>query len=360
MECRTDSLAAVSISATLIASGFLLLSAWPQSDALGKLWLAISVIALFITTQASIRFQAVRLSSRYLSFPWLWLVLALLSGMGVLFVGHEEYGAMRHYGDALKIRSGLWAVQLHTVFIAILSQRACAGTAVHFVAIAGTGLLALALLAQPDYFSVLMLAAACLLVAVQARNGLRIWLGVSVGGCALLLGGAILSSPHRLQRLLAHFDNFKTDSFGIGFEARMIAKATEQAGWFGFQGDLSASAMARLPSSLEWYSLSYLGLWLGNGVVLLVLVLLFALAFLIYRQSCQIDSDTQRLIVQGGLLIFVLNLLWAIAGTFAVIVPNGHYGLPFLSAGQMSLVAILLLFAAHCGSPETTGNATSE
>ena len=357
MKNTADFLAAGLISATLVASDFLLLSAWPQGVPLGGLWLAISAMALLLAAQASIRSQAAQLSSRYLPSPWLWLVLALLTGIGVLFVGHEEYGAMRHYGEALKIRSGLWAVLFHTVFIAILSQRASAGMAVHLVAIAGTGLLALALLAQPDYFSVLMLAATCLLVAVQARNGLRIGLGVAVGGCALLLGSVIVSSPYRLQRLLAHFDPLKADPFGVGFEARMLAKATEQAGWFGFPGDLSASAMARLPSSLEWYALSYLGLWLGNGAVLLALVLLVALAFLIYRQSRQIGSDTQRVIVQGGLLIFVLNLLWAVAGAFAVIIPNGHYGMPFLSAGQMSLVAILLLFAARCSTPETTENA---
>jgi cell division protein FtsW (lipid II flippase) len=168
---------------------------------------------------------------------------------------------------------------------------------------------------------------------------------LSVAGGLVLLGGAILSSPFRVERLLAHFSRVVTDPYGVGFEARMLALASEQAGWSGFQGDLSATAMARLPASMEWYSLSYLGLSLGHAVVLLAIVLLFVLVFLVYRLSRKVVDDTLRLVVQGGGVILTLDLLWGLAGGLAWIVPNGHYGVPFLSAGQMSLVAVLLLMA---------------
>jgi cell division protein FtsW (lipid II flippase) len=113
---------------------------------------------------------------------------------------------------------------------------------------------------------------------------------------------------------------------------------------------LSTTALARLSTSLDWYSLNYLGLWRGHAAVLLGLILLMAFAFVLYRQSRKIGSDTQRLIVQGGCLIYVLNLLWAIAGTSGLVLSHGHYGVPFLSAGQMSLMAVLLLLVAY-GSP---------
>ncbi|MDP2419472.1 MAG: hypothetical protein Q8M33_18600, partial [Hydrogenophaga sp.] len=45
------------------------------------------------------------------------------------------------------------------------------------------------------------------------------------------------------------------------------------------------------------------------------------------------------------LLVFLLNLLWAAVGVFTGFIPNSHYDMPFLSAGQMSLAAVLLLLA---------------
>lgn len=335
--------------AVAIATRGLLLSVWVHAAPLGWVWLAASLMAMALVTQPIFFGRLNRFFTTWLAVPWLWLGLALLASWGVFLAGYEHNGALRHFGETLRIRSGLWAVLLYTVFLAMLAQRAHVARAVLVAAIAGTGLLVLALLVQPDYFSVLMLLAVMLLVALRAKNSLRLGLFAAVGGGGLLLVGAILGSPYRLQRLLAYWERAAQDPNGFGFEARMLGKATEQAGWWGFSGDLSATAMARLPASLEWYALNYLGLWLGNGVVVLVLLLLFALAYLIYRQSRKVASETLRLCIDAGLLLYVLNLLWSIAGAYAFIVPNAHYGLPFLSAGQMSLVVSLLLLAARVG-----------
>lgn len=352
-QANLEFLAVLFVSAVSIASGGLLLSVWPQAASLGWGWLAASALVLLLATRPALWARLNRFVSDHLATPCLWLALALMLVWGVFVVGQAQYGALRHYGAALKLCSGLWAMLFHAVFLAILARRAHVGWAVLALAIAGTGLLVLALLAQPDYFSMLMLLAVMLLIALRAQNSLRLGLLAAVGGGGLLLVGAILSSPHRLQRLLAHWERVAQDPYGFGFEARMLGKATEQAGWWGFSGDLSITAMARLPASLEWYALNYLGLWLGNGAVVLALLLLFALAYLIYRQSRKVASETLRLCIDVGLLLYVLNLLWSIAGAYAFIVPNSHYGLPFLSAGQMSLVASLLLLAARAGRYHT-------
>lgn len=352
---KLEFLAALFVLAVSTATGGLLLSGWPQAASLGWGWLAVSAFVLLLAARPALSARLNQFVADHLANPWLWLALALSAAWGVFVVGQAQYGALRHYGAALKLRSGLWAVLFHAVFLAILARRASVGRAALAVAIVGTGLLVLALLAQPDYFSLLMLLAVMLLIAVRARKGLRLGLFVTVGGGGLLLVGALLNSPYRMKRLLAHWDRVAQDPYGFGFEARMLGKATEQAGWWGFSGDLSASAMARLPASLEWYSQNYLGLWLGNGAVLLVLLLLFALAYLIYRQSRPIESDTLRLCIDAGLLLYVLNLLWVIAGAYAFIVPNAHYGLPFLSAGQMSLVATLLVLATYVGRCDSEG-----
>ncbi|MDP2417421.1 MAG: FtsW/RodA/SpoVE family cell cycle protein, partial [Hydrogenophaga sp.] len=294
--------AAAFIATLLLTTGFAMLATLPPSPSQGGLWLGLAVAVFVFAAIPGARLWVVQWAPTYLAWPWLWLALVVLAGVGVLFVGHEANGAMRHYGALLQVRSGLWAVIFHTVFLILLAQQGSVPRWGYGLALAGTGLLGLALLAQPDYFSVLMLSASCLWVVVWAKNRLlRIGLIVAVGAGVALLTAAVVSSPYRFQRLLAQF-NPTQDPYGFGFEARTLAKATEQAGWFGFQGDWSASAMARLPNSLEWYSLNYLGLWLGHGSVL-ALALLFAFAFLIYRLSRQIGSDTQRLIVQGGLLV---------------------------------------------------------
>lgn len=355
---QIEFLAVLFLLAVSIASGGLLLSVWPHAAPLGAWWLAASALLLLLASRPAFGSMLNRFVANYLTSPWLWLGFALLFAWGVFVVGQAQYGALRHYGIALKLRSGLWAVLFHAVFLAILARRASVGRAALAVAIVGTGLLVLALLAQPDYFSVLMLLAVMLLVAVRARNGLRLGLFASVGGGGLLLVGALLNSPYRMKRLLALWDRVTQDPYGFGFEASLLSKANQQAGWWGFSGDLSATVMARLPASLEWYSLNYLGLWLGNGAVVLMLLFLFALAYLIYRQSRPIESDTLRLCIDAGLLLYGLNLLWSIAGAYAFIVPNAHYGLPFLSAGQMSLMATLLLLTTRVGRHHTDQGAS--
>lgn len=346
--------AAVFIASILLLTGFAMSATLPSSPPLGGLWLGLAAVALGFVAISGTPNRLTQWASSYLSSPWLWFALAVLTGVGVLFGGWggEINGAKRHYGAVLQLRSGLWSVIFYTVFLILLAQQAHITKWAYALALAGTGLLGLALLAQPDFFSLLLLSAIGLWVVIWAKNKLlRIGLSVTVGAGLALLVTSLVSSPFRVQRLLAQF-NPTQDPYGFGFEALTRAKATEQAGWFGFQGDWSASAMARLPSSQEWYSLNYLDLWLGHSAVLLVLALLFAFAFLIYRLSQKTGSDTQRRIVQGGLLIFMLNLLWAVASAFTALMANSHYGVPFLSAGQMSLVAVLLLLMAS-NTPET-------
>lgn len=354
-QLNADFLVLLAVSVVFIISAGFLLSAWPGASTMRWLWLTLSAIVLLVVPQPVLQAKLNQFVADHLATPWVWLALALLAAWGVFLFGHEQYGAVRHYGEALKLRSGLWAVLFHAVFLALLAQRTCIGRGALTVAVGGTGLILLALLAQPDYFSVLMLLAVMLLIAVRAQNGLRLGLFAALATGALLLAGALLNSPYRMKRLLAHWERVTQDPYGFGFESRMLSKATEQAGWWGFSGDLSATAMVRLPASLEWYSLNYLGLWLGNGVVLLALLLLFAFAYLLYRQSRQLGSDTLRLCMHAGVLLYLLNLLWSLAGAYAFIVPNAHYGIPFLSAGQMSLVATLLLVVAYVGRREPEG-----
>jgi len=131
----------------------------------------------------------------------------------------------------------------------------------------------------------------------------------------------------------------------------VLSMATEQASWFGFSGDPTSSVMANLPNNLDWYPLIYMGLSFGNLSVFLALFAMLVCGVIIYRLGSSIESLAHRVLVKSLLFVLMINLLRVILGTYFLALPNGHFGLPFVSAGQMSLFVGLLLFITMCGVP---------
>lgn len=73
--------------------------------------------------------------------------------------------------------------------------------------------------------------------------------------------------------------------------------------------------------------------------------MLIAFALLLFQLGRRVANPVQKNLVQTGQLIFVLNSVAATAGSYGLTL-NGHYGMAFLSGGEMSLVAVLLLAVA--------------
>lgn len=330
--------------------GYHLMSVWPDTSGAGAYWL-LSAIIISITAFTSYRGHVLQLSKKYLSSIWLWMTLSLLTACSVLIFGNEKYAALRYFGEEVSIRSGLWILLFHAVFISVIPLRKSIGIRECFLVFISSCCLAFLLLRQPDFFSAVLLMLLCLFMAVKINNKyIRNGLLAAVGSILLMVISFVINTPYAFKRILMLL-GLEVEPYGMGFEWQILSMATDQSGWFGYTGDLSSSAMVNLPSNLEWYPLSYTGLSFGISGVLLSLIAQLIFVTLIYRLSSTIVSDTHRVIVQSLLFVMTINLARVILGTYTLTLPSGHFGLPFISAGQMSVFAGFLLFITMCGLP---------
>lgn len=338
--------AAIVISLALLGCGILLWARWPETATATRVafWGGSSALILLLALFPGHFRQLNRFVPSLFHSPWTWLGLSMLIAASPLLGAEELYGAKRHLESTLMIRSGLWALICHLVFLAKLTEKKQLPLAHLIFALFGTGSLALLFLVQPDMFALLGLVFVCVAVGLSTRNRLRLWLPLTGTAGFLALVMLILTSPYRLKRVLAAFDH-ESDPYGRGFEPRVLKQALDQAGWFGHH-DLANSAMNFLPKNLEWYTFNYFGLWMGKVAIFALLFMLFLLALMLILQLHH-ATRFHRSILAGAVALFVLNLCWQIPGAFIPILPNAHFGLPFLNPGQFSLAtSLLLLFAA--------------
>ena len=338
---------AIVISLALLACGILLWTRWPETATATRVlfWGGSSALVLLLALFPNPLRPLNRFVPSLFRLPWIWLALAIVIAATPLLGTTEQYGGKRLIGGDLGIRSGLWVVLCHMVFLAILSQRPQLSIKALTLSLLGTGALALLLLLQPDLFAILALSITCLVTGLRARNRMQFWLPVASAGGYLVLIAAVLTSNYRWKRIVWHFDAYKKDPFGRGFESRILTQAFEQSGWQGYH-DLANSVMNHLPKSLEWYSFAYFSLWLGKAALFAAIGILIALAVVFFRYASQAQHPLQHTLLLSATTLYCLNLLWASAGVYAPILPNTHFGVPFLDPGQFSLVtALLLLFS---------------
>lgn len=342
--------AAALLATLLITLGIVLDQTWGGETAAPLVWGTLALLVMLLPFHDPACAAATRYCRIQLANPWLWLTLAIGCGTLVLIVGSEHYGALRHYGNALPLRASLWALAAFIVFLALFAQQPAPGLFQQAAAALGSAVVALSFFLQPDLHGLLLLGAVSLLIASQARHGLRLWMPAAVlAGLAALLA-YIVVTPYRLQRTLRYFTARADDPFGIGMEARLLEQASAQGGWLGFAGNPSESALARLPAILEWYAPAYLALWGGLLAVVLCAVALCAYGLLVWALA-QDKASTQRLIVHAGLLACTLTTAWAFLAYGLNWVPGGAgFGIPFLAGGQSGVAAGSLLLLAACRS----------
>lgn len=307
---------AIGIKLNLNGSGSVASAAyWSMLTALVLLWPLDE--GLWRTTQ--------RYCRNGLASAWLWLAIAALLSNLVLYLGENQYGALRHYGSAQPLRAGLWALAAFIVFLALFAQRPAPGIWQHLLAALGSGLVVLGLSLQPDLHSLAVLASVSLVMALSARNAMRWWLPAAVIGGSALLTAYLAMSPFRLARI-ARYANTGTDSpSGTGMESMLSADALTPGDWLG----------------------STIGLLLGAAMLL-------TFGFSLWRLGQQCKNPALQAILRGGLLAHALAAGWAFIADIKGWIPNdASFGLPFLAAGQSSLAAALLLTVAVAGAERT-------
>lgn len=352
LSSKTAVVSAGLISILLSACGVALAQTWHLQSVIWP-WVGLSVALITLVSHPQVRQLLADFATGSLNNAWVWLVMAVATSAGVFVFGHEMRGAVRHYGDVVQLRSGLWSVLFYALFLAQISNRRRLTVLPLGLAVVGSLLLIIALLAQPDYYSVLMLLVVCLpLIGSLQHHGARLlsW-GILI--FMALLGLAIFSAEHRANRLLAFIAWQSDDMLGLGFAARQIGRALAQAGWWGYQESPLTSAMGMLGPNMEWYSLVYLGLWVGNVLTFIAIFSLMVFAALICYLMGFVESKVAKQVVRGGVLVFIMNHLFATGASYGVAPLVGHYGVAFLSGGQMGVVSLLLLILVGVASHST-------
>ena len=287
---------------------------WHSKTFSGMAWsgaaLAIMLLPLHESTHAAMG----KFFRSHLASPWLWLVLSLGLCCMVLWVGIEENGARRYYQDA-SMRSGLWSLMAFVVFLSLFSQRRPPGMVAYVVLLAGCAALAAGLMAQPDFYSLLLFGMVAVAISLGARNAIRLVVPMAVGAGLMVFLLFVFLSPFRGERIVNTL--------------------------FSASGVVSASI---IPD----------GWW----VVAIVIGIVVILAWLMWVLEGGAATPLQRQLIQAELVFLLLTAGYPLlAKVFHWELAGGVYGLPFFTPGGASLASALLLVATAPNPAESRSRA---
>lgn len=173
-----------------------------------------------------------------------------------------------------------------------------------------------------------------IILAMLFMSGVRMkWfiatLGV-VGVCGVL---AVVTSPHRVERLLTFGSAESSDSYHI--ENAMIAIGT--GGFMGVGIGNSVQATGYLPESINDSVFAVMGETFGFGGLVAVVVCFTTLLMRLLKTANYLHDDEQSLVVVGIFAWLAAHVILNIASMTGLI-PLTGITLPLLSAGGTSMM----------------------
>jgi len=341
--------ALASIGVIMVASASISYAALNYNDAFFFLrrhlaYATIGLIAGFILLQVPLRFWFGRSN----------LVAAL--GIGLLLVvlipgiGREVNGARRWIGlGIINLQVAEVAKLVAIIYIAAYIQR-------HHFAIkevwstflrplALIGVMALLLLAQPDFGSAVVIAATVMGLFFLA--GVRLWVFASLfalasSGLALLA----ITSPYRMKRLSSFLDPW-SDMYNTGYQLTQSLIAFGRGEWFGVGLGNSVQKLFYLPEAHTDFVFAILAEETGLFGVLLVVglfVLLVRRIFTIARKAVQ-RQDWFAAYIAFGAGILISGQAFINIGVTSGLLPTKGLTLPFISYGGSSLIVSCCMIA---------------
>lgn len=282
-----------------------------------------------------------------LSMPLLLIGLALLVLVLVPGVGHAVNGSRRW------VRFGMLTFQASEVARLLILIYLCSYAVRHQGELRETlagflkplGLLVVAawlLLLEPDFGAAGVLFVTGFAVLFVAGLPWRYVL-VVVGGGALALGAAAVSSTYRVERLTTFLDPW-ADPFNSGFQLTQSLIAIGRGEWFGVGLGASVQKLFYLPEAHTDFVFAVMAEELGLAGVIAVLALFSILvwrAFRIARQGAQAGEMFQAYLAAAfgiwvGLQAFI-NI-----GVNMGVLPTKGLTLPLVSYGRSSLLVTLV------------------
>ncbi len=201
------------------------------------------------------------------------------------------------------------------------------------------GCACLALLAQPDFGSAVLLCASVGAVMFLAGASIKhlLALAVAAAGAAAY---AISLAPYRFQRLISYIDPFSYAQ-GSGYQQVQALLAWGNGGWTGRELGLSVEMSSDLPEAHTDFIASVLAEETGLVGIIVILVLYAALvvaAFDIARAAERRNDFFAALLGRGIAVMLTLQVTFNIGLNLALLPVKG-LTLPLLSYGGSSIAA---------------------
>ncbi len=201
------------------------------------------------------------------------------------------------------------------------------------------------LLLQPDFGAFVVVTMLAMSILFLGGVSLKIFIGLI---CILAVGlyGLILTSPYRLDRVVAFMDPW-ADPYGNGYQLSHALIAFGRGEWLGVGLGGSVEKLFYLPEAHTDFLLSVLAEelgFVGVSTVILLFICLIIRAFLIGRLAAKLESSFSALVAQGiGIWIGLQALINM--GVNMGVLPTKGLTLPLLSFGGSSIAAICIALA---------------
>lgn len=201
------------------------------------------------------------------------------------------------------------------------------------------------LLLEPDFGAFFVVTALAMSILFLGGVSLKIFIGL-ISILAVGLYGLILSSPYRLDRVVAFMDPW-ADPYGKGYQLSHALIAFGRGEWLGVGLGGSVEKLFYLPEAHTDFLLSVLAEELGFvGVVAVIILFIWLItrAFIIGRLAAKLEAPFSALVAQGiGIWIGIQALINM--GVNMGVLPTKGLTLPLLSFGGSSITANCIALA---------------
>nr|WP_284500027.1 putative lipid II flippase FtsW [Microbulbifer sp. GX H0434] len=341
-------LALVSIGVVMVASASIAFAA----DIYGDPWYFLKRHLLFLAVGAAAALVVSQVPlSAWSKLSWPLLVFACLLLLAVLVpgIGREVNGSRRWlaFGGFTVQPAEVAKFCLLVFFASFLTRRnqQLRHWSSFMVPVVILGVVALMLLAQPDFGSVVVISGTVLAMVFLAGARLpHTFLLVALAASALAL--LALMSPYRLQRLTTFLDPWR-DQFAGGYQLTQSLIAFGRGEWFGVGLGNSVQKLFYLPEAHTDFIFAILSEEWGMAGGLVVIGLFAALTWSLLRlvREALAQQKFFAALLAFGIAVLLSGQAFVNMGVASGLLPTKGLTLPFVSSGGSSLVICCALFA---------------
>ncbi|MFC6632524.1 putative lipid II flippase FtsW [Microbulbifer taiwanensis] len=341
-------LALVSIGVVMVASASIAYAA----DVYGDPWfflkrhlmyLGVGALAALVVSQVPLSIWS-SLSWPLLLFSCLLLMAVLVPGIGREVNGSRRWLAL---GSITVQPAEVAKFCLLVFFASFLTRRnqQLRHWSSFMVPVVILGLVAMLLLLQPDFGSVVVISGTVLAMVFLAGARLPhtfLLVAAAASGLALMA----LVSPYRLQRLMTFLDPWG-DQFASGYQLTQSLIAFGRGEWFGVGLGNSVQKLFYLPEAHTDFIFAILSEEWGMVGGLVVIALFVALTWSLLRlvRGALAQQKFFAALLAFGIAVLLAGQAFVNMGVASGLLPTKGLTLPFVSSGGSSLVICCTLFA---------------